>query len=163
MAHGDPLVSSVGGGRRTGPLPLPEQIDVDGTRTCNDCGLVKALSEFAVDARSRGGYKRICKRCATDRSLAWQRANRERARASARIALIRRTFGEAGLEAERRRAAGAGCDICGQRTPRMAIDHCHAKGHVRGLLCKDCNLILGWVKDDPQRLRALAAYLERAA
>jgi len=43
---------------------------------------------------------------------------------------------------------------------RMAIDHDHKTGIIRGILCKDCNLILGWVKDDPDRLRAMVAYLE---
>jgi len=43
----------------------------------------------------------------------------------------------------------------------MAIDHCHDSGRVRGILCKDCNLVLGWMKDTPARLRALADYLER--
>jgi hypothetical protein len=41
----------------------------------------------------------------------------------------------------------------------MAIDHSHLTGRVRGLLCKDCNLILGWVQDDPARLRAMADYV----
>lgn len=163
MKYGDPLISSTGGGRRVGHLPLPENIDVDGTRVCNDCGDAKPLGEFAIDGRSRGGRKRICKQCTTQRSLAWQRTNRERSRNSARLALIRRLYGEDGLEVEARRAAGEGCDICGNQTARMAIDHCHTTGRVRGLLCKDCNLVLGWMNDDPKRLHALADYLERRA
>lgn len=41
------------------------------------------------------------------------------------------------------------------------IDHCHTTGEVRGILCSRCNLSLGHAKDTPQRLRALADYLER--
>lgn len=48
-------------------------------------------------------------------------------------------------------------------TPKaLAVDHCHVTGKVRGLLCWGCNAVLGRVKDDPNTLRAMAAYLERA-
>ena len=40
------------------------------------------------------------------------------------------------------------------------IDHCHASGKFRGLLCSSCNLALGKVFDSPETLRRLAAYLE---
>lgn len=37
------------------------------------------------------------------------------------------------------------CGICGtsfhKRPP--VVDHCHTSGHVRGLLCKQCNTALG--------------------
>lgn len=63
------------------------------------------------------------------------------------------------------------CAICGAeeksrdrwngRTRRLAIDHCHTTGKVRGLLCTGCNSALGHMQDDPERLRAAADYLER--
>lgn len=40
------------------------------------------------------------------------------------------------------------------------LDHCHATGRVRGLLCPGCNMALGSVKDDPRRLARLQRYLE---
>lgn len=56
-----------------------------------------------------------------------------------------------------------GCDICGgnDKRWRLAYDHCHAKGHFRGWLCRRCNLVLGRVNDDPNLLRRMIAYLER--
>ena len=41
------------------------------------------------------------------------------------------------------------------------IDHDHDTGKVRGLLCRCCNLALGYVKDCPTTLRGLALYLEK--
>ena len=44
--------------------------------------------------------------------------------------------------------------------PRQVhIDHCHASGAVRGLLCHDCNISLGYSRDDPEVLRRLAEYI----
>ena len=40
------------------------------------------------------------------------------------------------------------------------IDHDHATGVVRGLLCRNCNLALGHAKDSLQRLHGLIDYLE---
>ena len=40
------------------------------------------------------------------------------------------------------------------------VDHCHALGHVRGILCGDCNVMLGKAHDSRRVLRAAAEYLE---
>lgn len=42
---------------------------------------------------------------------------------------------------------------------RLYIDHCHRTGSVRGLLCSDCNLALGKLRDDPETFDRLAEYL----
>lgn len=59
------------------------------------------------------------------------------------------------------RQAGC-CAICGQPS-KLVVDHCHASGEVRGLLCDDCNVGLGRYDDDPERLLAAAAYLLKQA
>ena len=56
------------------------------------------------------------------------------------------------------------CAICSHvlgSTHQAQIDHCHTTGKVRGLLCINCNWMLGKSRDNPDLLRAAARYLER--
>ena len=39
------------------------------------------------------------------------------------------------------------------------IDHSHTTGKVRGLLCHDCNIILGKLNDDIDMCKKIISYL----
>ena len=43
----------------------------------------------------------------------------------------------------------------------LYLDHCHDSGEVRGLLCHNCNLVLGQAKDDIRILKKAIDYLSR--
>lgn len=74
-------------------------------------------------------------------------------------------YGMALSEYQRRVAEQGGrCAVCGdepEEGKRLHVDHDHATGAIRDLLCRWCNYALGNAKDDPRRLRAMAGYLER--
>lgn len=51
------------------------------------------------------------------------------------------------------------CAICHKVMAKPCIDHCHATGKVRQLLCDRCNQGLGFFDDDPARLNEAADYV----
>jgi hypothetical protein len=58
---------------------------------------------------------------------------------------------------------GGVCRVCKTRPARpLFVDHCHASGRVRGLLCHPCNAALGFMRDDPVIAAAAAEYLRDA-
>lgn len=90
-------------------------------------------------------------------------------KAKRRDEYLRRRYGITQLDYEAMVAAQDGlCAICrrgpqpGRRGDGFHVDHCHATGVVRGLLCSPCNTALGTFGDDIDRLLAAADYLRVA-
>ena len=157
-------------------------------RTCNQCEIEKPLTEFRL-AVSRGSqhYRRTCKQCTLlqrkkhpnyeqhKRNSALQQKNhpdrlqRSRAR-DAKRELSSTTCGRArklkcryGLTLEEYNALvftqSGLCASCQNLTNPLYVDHDHSTGMVRGLLCKNCNLALGNLFDDPKRAQGLLKYI----
>lgn len=51
------------------------------------------------------------------------------------------------------------CAICHSEHPQLSVDHDHATGTVRGLLCNRCNAGIGFLRDDVDLLRGAIRYL----
>lgn len=85
-----------------------------------------------------------------------------------------RLYGVSSEELARLLAAQGGvCAICGKpprgkpngrartvQTPALHVDHCHTSGRVRGLLCGNCNTMIGLAGEDSKVLLAAVEYLE---
>ncbi len=99
-------------------------------------------------------------------SKAWKRANPEKARSyrkNERDLRFRRVFGITLEDYERiLEEQGGLCVICKGKdnSKRLAVDHCHTTGKVRGLLCSRCNQGLGLFDDDEKKLRLAIKYLK---
>ena len=74
---------------------------------------------------------------------------------------LRRMFGITQVDYEKMLASqGGACAICGSTTRRFHIDHDHATGKIRAILCQHCNQMLGHARDSAATLRSAADYLE---
>jgi hypothetical protein len=64
------------------------------------------------------------------------------------------------------------CGVCGRHeedieqgraissSTSLQVDHCHSTSKIRGLLCTNCNTLLGKAKDDVSVLEAAITYLK---
>lgn len=88
--------------------------------------------------------------------------NRERVLASYRNTRLRRTLRIYGITQEelnqKKADQGGLCAIC-RVGPATEMDHDHTNGRLRGILCMNCNLGLGSLKDSPSVLRSALEYL----
>jgi hypothetical protein len=101
-----------------------------------------------------------------ERKRAYEESNRAKLTGMRREWRLKNRYG-IGAESvqEMFKQQGGCCAICGEDnfgTGASApnVDHCHATGDVRGILCTRCNHGLGNFKDDTDRLREAIAYLE---
>jgi hypothetical protein len=83
---------------------------------------------------------------------------------------LRRDFGISAAEYDALLATQNGvCAICqkperakrGGRLKMLAVDHCHRTNKIRGLLCSNCNPMIGYAQEDAARLAAAVRYLKR--
>ena len=135
-AHHDPLVKRRGGGPRRDTCHLGHPIE---TRIHN--GTPKRQCWICVNARRRQSY------------LPGTSSFKDRLRV---YGLTREDYAVL-LEEQ-----GGVCAIC--REPcatgqTLSVDHDHATGRVRGLLCRTCNLGIGHLRDDARLVASALEYL----
>ncbi|PZR81626.1 MAG: hypothetical protein DI537_37920 [Stutzerimonas stutzeri] len=146
---------------------------------CSQCQIDKSWDDFdASPSRRPFGLASKCKPCELKRKAKRQRKVRqeqpEKYRDRDRRSNLNKKFGITVEEYDALVASqGNTCAICRQperyihpRTQepaRLAVDHNHQTGAVRGLLCSNCNRGLGFFNEDRDRLDAAREYLSRHA
>jgi Recombination endonuclease VII len=110
---------------------------------------------------------------------AWRQAHPEKARAttkkyqqSARGIATRHAYVIQyiyGITLEEKEALfvsqGSKCGCCGSSKPDnkngWIVEHCHITDRVRGIVCHPCNITIGHLEANPDRLNAVKKYLEK--
>jgi hypothetical protein len=145
-------------------------------KICPTCKIEKPLSDYWM-RKTRGGQQAAsrCKVCSTEENRKWRAANPDheklryaRERVQTRERHLVRKYGVdlSAYSAMLEDQAGA-CAICGKPDTAehhgvLHVDHCHSTGAVRGLLCRNCNHVLGLMKDGATLMDKAAEYLRRA-
>lgn len=121
-------------------VPVPR-----GHKRCPQCEKVKLHSEWERNKTSSDGWASYCRECRAERN---------------RDSYFRRKYGLTQTELrDLVEQQGRVCVICLAAVPEH-VDHDHATGAVRGVLCFSCNAALGQFKDRPDAMRRAAAYVE---
>jgi hypothetical protein len=111
---------------------------------CTKCMKLKPAGDFHKDIKTPTGIYSLCKPCAgTERDTRKYKITEKKLKD-----LI----------------SQLSCEICKTELPcrkDKKIDHNHATGNVRGILCNDCNQGLGRFKDDTRLLANAIAYLNK--
>lgn len=152
---------------RGGNRPLFSPV-VDGRKTCSRCKVNKPVTEFYRRGDKRGEYQASCRDCVADSAA--RRKESDPLMDHRRHVWVKYRLRYDKYEAMLA-AQGGRCAICCTDDPgmgrRWAIDHDHAccptekscGRCVRGLLCHQCNRLLGDARDSVETLRAAIDYL----
>lgn len=140
-------------------------------KLCYQCKLVLPPESFSKNSRAADGLQTMCKHCAKAyhdqpevRKKNNDRLNQKWQSGEVRDARYQKLFGITLEEYNRKFTEQGGvCQICSKpqdgQTKNLAVDHCHATGKVRGLLCNNCNRALGLFEDSTALVEKAAAYL----
>lgn len=117
--------------------------------TCRDCGVLLNAENQYASCKKRGQY--CCKKCWNQRFY---------------FAVRKGKYGLSLPKIEKiLESQGNKCAICETALSRfrMAVDHCHESGRVRGLLCSNCNSGIGMLKDSADIVYRALDYLRGRA
>jgi len=111
-------------------------------------------------------YRAKNKEALAAKSTVWKEANKDRCKRVRRAYALKTEYGitleqyEAMLESQ-----GYVCAICSEppdsnsKKPFLAVDHRHASGNIRALLCLRCNLGLGYFRERIDILQSAIDYI----
>ena len=147
------------GKKKRGTEFLVRETLPEGMAKCGRCKEIKDKDQFYPN---QNGHRMQCKVCTLLLCRNWQTSpGGER---KIRNAGFVRKYGITLEEYEAILVAqNYLCCICeiDLRTTKADTDHCHATGKVRGILCHNCNLAIGLLKDDPKFCISAGEYLSK--
>ena len=118
--------------------------------------------DYRANQRARcRAYYRAHKQEINERSRAYYHAHKQDIQPILRRGQLKRLYGMSPADYDGLLAKQDGmCAICGTPSEEtLCVDHCHATGIIRGLLCRKCNTGLGCYEDDPATMITSLAYL----
>lgn len=125
-------------------------------KLCRGCHRVLGISNFRLKRNTVSGVQSRCRTCVSS----VQRKRIRRYQKTTRAQRLRHKYNLSIAEFEQMcREQHDACAICLRPTPKLFVDHCHATGHIRGLLCRTCNTGLGFFRDNIQSLERAIKYL----
>ena len=136
-------------------------------RKCKKCGQTKDLETgFYLTGRKNDkpdARHYTCKDCTKKRVSARHKQDPT----AYRRAHLKRKYGITIEEYDEMvKLQNSSCAICGCKEPggkhdnqHWFVDHDHVTGKVRDLLCFDCNIVLGIIKDSPEHLGRMITYI----
>jgi hypothetical protein len=148
------------------------------TRRCKRCDKTKPLDEFspgAWDAENKlicAEYRknplteiRWCIQCQESEPIFGLPKQIEVSTLEAKGKYLERTYDISLKEYEQLFIEQFGvCAICHkpptEDKPFLVVDHDHETGMVRGLLCNNCNIAIGLLKDNADTLRSAVRYIQ---
>ncbi len=142
----------------------PKHVIINGKKECNICEKVKSISQFSKSNLTKSKIRGECRDCTNKTKRRIYSENKEKARLYS--IKKRHNISPKQYYALVKKQEGL-CAIC--HTPLSSlnrkaihIDHCHATGKVRGVLCNQCNWGLGHFRDSVLYLDAAKQYLTGA-
>ncbi|MFF0138558.1 endonuclease VII domain-containing protein [Streptomyces sp. NPDC005227] len=137
-----------------------EDLREAGKKRCTGCGEVKDFLDFHPRSDRPGTCEPRCKACKAQRSKELNARPENKSRY--RDLRYRRLYGVGASEVDAMLQSQQGlCAICRQEpSDSFRVDHDHASGKVRGLLCHNCNVLLGHCSDSVEILKRAISYLE---
>lgn len=111
------------------------------------------------DQLKRRKAKRECQRQNREHSNAYERERRAKNPKAFRQTRLKTRYGLTHDDYQKLYEKQAGvCALCLDR-PASDVDHDHATGVVRGLLCRACNLGIGMFGENIDRIKRVIVYL----
>jgi len=136
-------------------------------RKCNRCEQTD-ISQFYANPNSKDKLSTLCKTCckASTKKAKMARiaSKREEYKRADRNTQYKKNYGITLDQYEQKlKDQDSRCPLCkthqSELPRRLAVDHNHDTGKIRGLLCGDCNRALGLFKDNPEICINAANYL----